>query len=281
MEKSASEALFYFMQELGINGTAEYECSQEEIMVEGFISEKRFNEELVQTLEKRLSDVFNQGLITKRAKIRTAIVKDDWSYKFQRFFKPIRVGDLLICAPWHSLKNSREKLLVVVLPGRAFGTGTHPTTQRCLKLLQAKIEGEEFVIDVGTGSGILAIAAAKLGAAKVVALDTDPIAIKEAKGNLRFNKVTSKIALVIGEVSSLTGIKADLVLANIDAKVITEILPQLKLVLKHRGWVILSGLLKEYIPEVISIMERLKFKKIKVFKDEEWHTIEAMKGESE
>jgi ribosomal protein L11 methyltransferase len=281
VEKSASEALFYFMQELSVNGTAEYECGKEKIIVEGFIPEKKFSPELISTLKKRLSTVFSQGLITERAKISVSTVKDDWSYKFRRFFKPRRIGNFLICAPWHRLKDNKEKLPLIILPGRAFGTGTHPTTQRCLKLLQARLGEGKFVIDVGTGSGILAIAAAKLGATRVIAIDIDPIAIKEAKDNLRLNKITSKITLVIGDVSSLARIEADLILANIEVKVINQILPQLSLLLKHKGWVILSGLLKEYLPGMISTMKRLKFEGIKIFKDKEWRTIEAMKGESE
>jgi ribosomal protein L11 methyltransferase len=152
----------------------------------------------------------------------TADVADDWEDRWRQFHKPVRVGSLWIGPPWE--KPDDGAIAVVIDPGRAFGTGGHPTTQLCLELLAEEERGS--VLDVGCGSGVLAIAAAKLGFEPVLAFDFDPQAVEATERNAADNGVTVDVrqADLRGDELSET----DLALANIAADAVLELAPRLR-----------------------------------------------------
>src|SRR5204863_9584202 len=150
----------------------------------------------------------------------------NWASSWRRFFNPIKVGRLLwITPPWVAPPKSRRRHVITIEPGMAFGTGTHATTRGCLELIEQLVPrfdlGELSALDVGTGSGILAIALVKLGAAAVVALDNDPVALKAARANVRVNDAGRKIRLARTKLADLDE-RFGVVVANLTAETICE-----------------------------------------------------------
>ena len=152
---------------------------------------------------------------------RSSEVADDWADRWRRFHRPTCVGGVWIGPPWE--QPPADMVSVVVDPGRAFGTGAHPTTRLCLELLQALPCGS--LLDVGCGSGVLAIAAAKLGFAPVVAVDVDPVAVQTTRANAAANGVDVDVWAADAVAAVLP--RSDTAVANISLPVVTELAPRL------------------------------------------------------
>ncbi len=171
-------------------------------------------------------------------------LKDEaWERVWLKYFKPMQFGQRLwICPTGHQVKEDNA-IIIDLDPGLAFGTGTHPTTALCLTWLeQADLNGK-IIIDYGCGSGILAIAALKLGAEKVIAIDNDPQALLATQANAEKNKVIDKIEIFNS--SEKQEIKADIVIANILSGILVELTSTLSKIIKKEGEIVLSGILKE------------------------------------
>lgn len=177
------------------------------------------------------------------------VAEEDWAHGWKAYFKPLRVGRRLVVVPsWESFEAEPGDVLLSLDPGMAFGTGTHPSTALALQALEVRVRPGQTVLDVGTGSGILAIAARKLGAARVVAIDIDPVAVRVAGENATHNGV--EVEVQEGEVNRLPGAFADVVVANIVADVLVEIGPELARVLRPGGLAIGSGIIARELPRV-------------------------------
>lgn len=167
----------------------------------------------------------------------------DWDAVWRQAWQPFPVGKRLYLAPeWDESPTPPGRLRLVVHPGQALGTGAHPATRLCLEALDARLQPGHTLLDVGTGSGILAIAAALLGAGRVVALDVDPVAVRVAGENARANGVEGRVRVRRGEVADEPDAAYDLVLANITAGVLRELAPDLARVLRPEGTLALSGI---------------------------------------
>lgn len=172
----------------------------------------------------------------------------DWVRAWMDRYEPIRFGERLWVCPHHHEVKAPDAIVLKLDPGLAFGTGTHPTTALCLQWLdQANIAGKT-VIDYGCGSGILAIAAALLGAEKVIAVDIDPQAITATLDNAQRNGVAAQI--VTGTPELTEGEEVDILLANILAGPLRELAPELSSLLKSGGDIVLAGLLDNQMQEV-------------------------------
>ena len=176
----------------------------------------------------------------------------DWAQSWKEHFKPVVVGTRLIIAPpWESGPLPKDRLVIRIDPGMSFGTGHHATTRMCLEALEAFLEdrtglGEFTVLDVGTGTGILAIGAAVLGTARVVAIDTDSEVCEAARRNLSLNNVTDRIELVNGGIETLgPDLRFDLALANLDSKTLCLLCEPLVRFLRAAGRLVASGILAE------------------------------------
>jgi ribosomal protein L11 methyltransferase len=153
----------------------------------------------------------------------STVADEDWADTWKQHFHPLRVGQRIVVKPtWRDVEYAPGDVVIELDPGMAFGTGLHPTTQMCLQVLEQKVQPGMQVLDLGTGSGILAIAAAKLGAARIMALDTDPVAVEVAHENARRNGVASQVTVTQGSLDR-TAKAYDLVVVNILAKVIIEL----------------------------------------------------------
>ncbi|NLZ44701.1 MAG: 50S ribosomal protein L11 methyltransferase, partial [Clostridia bacterium] len=178
------------------------------------------------------------------------VKEENWGENWKKYFQPQFIDSLIITAPWHEVPVAPGQVVVKIDPGMAFGTGTHPSTILSLRLLQEVIRGGETVYDIGTGSGILALAAAGLGAARVTAVDIDPVAVEEARRNVRRNKMTGRIRVIQGNLLENLEPGADLVVINIIAETIIGVLPELPRFLNPGGRVIASGIILSRADEV-------------------------------
>lgn len=190
------------------------------------------------------------------------IVKDeDWAEAWKRHYHPMRVGQRLVIKPaWAEVETQADDIVIEMDPGMAFGTGTHPTTQLCLQACEWFARPGTKMVDLGTGSGILAIAAAKLGCYRVLALDNDETAARVAQENAERNGVSDRVTVLHGSLDSLrtTARHFDLGMANLTAKIILEMVPQgLQHVLWPGGKFIFSGIIDEQAPEVIGALDSI------------------------
>lgn len=180
-----------------------------------------------------------------------------WEREWLRDFQPMRFGERLWICPSHASVDDANAVAIKLDPGLAFGTGTHPTTRLCLEYLDARAasdsrsaSGTPLVIDYGCGSGVLAIAALRLGAAHAVAYDIDPQALTATRDNAEANGVAQ--ALTIANEAPQAPLAADLLLANILSGPLCELAPRLAALLKPGGELVLAGLLEEQAAEVIA-----------------------------
>ncbi|QEM67118.1 50S ribosomal protein L11 methyltransferase [Geobacter sp. FeAm09] len=185
------------------------------------------------------------------------VKSEDWSTSWKANFKPLRVGRRLLIVPsWEVVEAGPDDIVLSLDPGMAFGTGGHETTRLCLEQLEAVLLGRPAgsppsVLDLGTGSGILAMAAARLGAGRVCAVDIDPDAVEVARENLAINGLAERIECSATPLEALAG-PFDVILANILAEELVRLAPQLTERLAAGGVLILSGILAEKEPLVRS-----------------------------
>jgi ribosomal protein L11 methyltransferase len=192
------------------------------------------------------------------------IDEEDWASSWKQYWHPLEIGDRLLVHPaWLPLPEKSDRLLLRLDPSVAFGTGTHGTTQLCMEALEMRLGAEKtdaVVADIGCGSGILSIAALLLGARKVYAVDTDPLAVKCARQNRELNRINSQRMVVeLGSVErliKLTDRPVDGFVCNILAEVIIDLTPQLDALAKPTTWGIISGVLLDQAKPVADTLEQ-------------------------
>ncbi|KRE52065.1 50S ribosomal protein L11 methyltransferase [Paenibacillus sp. Soil724D2] len=216
---------------------------------------------------------------------------EDWAHAWKQYFKPIRVSDRLTIKPtWEEYTASPDELILELDPGMAFGTGTHATTSLCLKTLEKVLQPGDDVIDVGTGSGILSIAAAKLGAKHVLAVDLDPVAVTSALDNTKQNQLEDKITVKLSDLLGVlkesetegaanlgVSIPVQLVVANILAEVIVLFVDDVYEVLQQGGYYITSGIITNKEADVEKALIAAKFTIVEKNYDSNWVVIVARK----
>jgi len=197
----------------------------------------------------------------------------DWSERWKDQARLHHVGALTIAPPW--LVREAPSDAIVIEPAMAFGTGDHPTTRGVLRLMQPVIGRGDFVADLGAGSAILSIAAAKLGAARVASIEIDPEAISNAELNVRQNGVTDRVQIVEGDAALLLPLLAPIrvVLANIISSVIVELLPGIDESLSPDGAMILSGILRAERAHMLSVLESAGWSLIEEDAEGEWWSV--------
>lgn len=215
--------------------------------------------------------------------------EDDWANNWKQYFKPLRVSERLTIKPtWENYTPQTEQEQIIELdPGMAFGTGTHPTTSLCLRTLEGVIQEGDEVIDVGTGSGILAIGACRLGASKVLALDLDPVAVSSAMENTRLNGLEAQIQVVESDLLSVLkqGEGSDLsiklpvrvVVANILAEIILLFIEDVYEALQPGGIYIASGIYKNKEQAVAESLLAAGFEITQTAREEDWVAFVARK----
>jgi len=184
------------------------------------------------------------------------IAEADWANAWKEHFYPLRVGQRILIKPtWREVEIAPDDILIELDPGMAFGTGLHPTTQMCLMLLEQEVRPGMQVLDLGTGSGILALAAAKLGAGAVLALDTDPVAVDAARENVQRNGAAEIVTVAQGSLEQAIG-SFDLVVVNILAKVILALAQEgLAKRVRQGGRWMTAGTIEPQVAEVVTALQ--------------------------
>ncbi len=218
-----------------------------------------------------LKDTFDIGDV----EISTATVcEQDWENSWKKYYKPVNVGKHIVIKPlWEELENSDRDVVIELDPGMAFGTGTHETTRMCLALLEEFVTPESSLLDIGTGSGILSIGAAKLGCGKIVASDIDSVAVKVAKENAALNGVQDKIDIRHGDLTENVSGKYDIVVANIIADAVIMLSEVAGNFMKPDGVYITSGIIDHRLDDVKKALDKFGFKIQRVVTEGEWAAI--------
>jgi ribosomal protein L11 methyltransferase len=186
-----------------------------------------------------------------------SVAEEDWAESWKQRLTVLHIGQRIIIRPsWLDYTPVSEDVVIRLDPGMAFGTGLHPTTQMCLVALEEAVRPGMRVLDIGTGSGILAIAAVKLGAAHVLAVDNDPVAVKVAKGNVVANGVQDSVKVMQGSLAGVSD-SYDLVVVNILAKIIVDMMREgLAKQLCPGGEFVAAGIIADQAPEVVEALEQ-------------------------
>lgn len=196
---------------------------------------------------------------------------EDWATAWKKYYKPVRISERVVIKPtWESYSANQEDVVIELDPGMAFGTGTHETTKMCVQLLDKYLKAGDTVLDLGCGTGILAITAAKLGARSVVAVDIDDVAVRVTKENCSLNNTGDVVKAFSGVLKDLKKEKSDIVVANIIANVIIDIAELVPYYIRKGGLFITSGIIRERKQEVIEAYSQKGFSCIETLEMGEW-----------
>jgi ribosomal protein L11 methyltransferase len=261
-------------------------------VIKGYFYEGTAMDEILEQLQASVVQLGEFDIDTGSPTYEVKEVDDeDWANAWKQYFKPIRVSERLTIKPtWEEYSPTPGELILELDPGMAFGTGTHATTALCLRTLEKVIQQDDDVIDVGTGSGILAIAAAKLGARHVLAVDLDPVAVSSATENSKLNvlenQITVKLSDLLGvlkasetEASAELGVKlpVQVVVVNILAEIIILFVEDVYEVLRPGGYYVASGIITSKEADVEKALQAAKFTIVEKNYDSDWVVIVARK----
>ncbi|WP_342552120.1 50S ribosomal protein L11 methyltransferase [Paenibacillus sp. FSL R7-0652] len=258
-------------------------------VIKGYFSEGTDMDVLQAEVNPRIEELSDFGIDAGKVRYETRTVdENDWATAWKQYFKPVRISERLTIKPtWEEYTpESADEKIIELDPGMAFGTGTHPTTTLCLRTLEKVIQGGEEIIDVGTGSGILAIGAVQLGAKHVLALDLDPVAVTSAVENVELNNMQQRITVkesdllsVLGSQDPALGVKlpVKIIVANILAEIILLFVDDVYNALESGGIYIVSGIWKNKEQVVHDALVSSGFEVRAIEREEDWLAFEARK----
>jgi ribosomal protein L11 methyltransferase len=279
VDSNSSEAIEFALNELDSLGTEINNLGKkqpETLCVVGYFNEKLTRENVQNQLNEALRIYSFSGNAIKQIEWR-AVENTDWLAEWKKHWKPTETEKFIIAPTWENVGNS-DKIIVRIEPNMAFGTGTHETTRLCLRAVEKNYQSGMSFFDVGTGTGILAIAAAKLECKvesttelqSILACDTDEDSIRIALENAELNGVAEKIDFYVGSISEGTP-KFDFVCANVTADIIVPLMPLL--IGKTLKILVLSGILKEQENLIIRELEKFRISNPKIETDGEWISV--------
>ena len=247
-------------------------------VVSAYITDRsNWNAKKGSLLKEQIQSFFPEEAAGLDLKIHCRKIKaNDWQESWKRHFKPLEIGERLLIKPsWNKRKPKKNQQLIVLDPGLSFGTGQHATTRFCLEeieRLQSRTELQSL-LDIGTGSGILAIAAVKLGFSPVKAFDFDPDSVQVTRENAEDNKVLDKIQITKSDLTKLkpdTRQRYDFVCANLTHDLLKSCAQTIVNRVKPGGSLLLAGILKEQFPAVKKCFQSLGFKQVRTQEEKEW-----------
>lgn len=254
----------------------------DDVIVRAYFPVEQWTDTLEQATREKLLELKSSGLsVGKNSLHITTVGEEDWADAWKKYYFPVRVTRYLTIVPsWLNYeKEQADEKLIVLDPGLAFGTGTHPTTQLSLVALEQTMRGNETVLDVGTGSGVLSIAAHYLGAKQVFAYDIDEVATRVSKENIALNHLEQDI--VVSENNLLVGVEqeADIIVANILAEILVHMPQDAYRLLKKEGKLILSGVIESKKSFVVEAYQAAGFVLVEHLQMGEWNGLIFQKSE--
>lgn len=229
----------------------------------------------IQTLRQEIKALESRGVNTAPAVLTTAELQDeDWSDTWKQYFHTEKPGERVVIKPtWEEYAPQGDEVVIELDPGAAFGTGTHATTAMCIRQLEKLVKPGMTVFDVGTGSGILSIISAKLGAKNIQAVDYDDSVLKIVEENLEQNNVQDIISVAQSDLMQNVHGKAELVIANIIADIIIRLFDQLDEHLEQGGTLLTSGIIEDRIEDVLAAAEAHGYGVVERLENKGWACI--------
>ncbi|WP_066399422.1 50S ribosomal protein L11 methyltransferase [Cytobacillus eiseniae] len=248
----------------------------EGVIIKAYLPENSFLAETVDEMKESINNLVQYNIdIGKNAVSINEVNEEEWATAWKKYYHPVKISERFTIVPtWEEYTPvSSDELIIELDPGMAFGTGTHPTTVMCIQALERTVQQGDNVVDVGTGSGVLSIAAAMLGAEKVMALDLDEVAVQSAKQNIELNNVNQIVN--VSQNNLLDGVEtgADIVVANILAEVILRFTDDVASVVKQGGYFIASGIIEPKKEEVKEAIIQAGFEIEEILHMEDWIAI--------
>jgi ribosomal protein L11 methyltransferase len=276
--RESADALSNLLLEMGSGGVQVEDDNSDRVSVTAYFPPDDMIGERVSKITALLQSLREMSMDVGIGRVTMESVNEqDWSESWKEFFKPLHIGERILVHPsWEEVSESPSRdILIQIDPEMAFGTGGHSTTKLCLELLESVLKCGERVADVGAGSGILSIAAVKLGAREVVAVDVDERASVVARENFQRNDVAARIHVICGDGLSAVKGRYDLIVSNISTKIILSMIPDFRSYLNDDGRLILSGILEREAPEARNALGNSGFMVLGTRYDEEWMGIVA------
>jgi len=274
---SAVEAVSAMLWSLGVSGVAEDRLSEHAVRVRAYLLPSRVGPRLVRTLRARVRALANCGLDPGRASVTSRVVAArGWARAWRATARPLHLGRLVVAPTRIRVPVHPGQTIIRIDPGMAFGSGAHPSTRLCLRALLRYLRltrNRPTVVDVGTGSGILAIAAARLGAGRVWARDVDPIAVSVARANIRANRVAHIVRVARGAGIGPVPARCDLIVANLIADTIIELLPEVRERIAPRGVFVGSGIVGDRLGAVLHAAAAAGLERTGVLASGEWRAV--------
>jgi ribosomal protein L11 methyltransferase len=250
------------------------------VRVKAYLAETSFLLETVEEIKLAINNLQNFNIdIGHNIVTVQEVDEEDWATAWKKYYHPVKISNRFTIVPtWEDYERvSTDELIIELDPGMAFGTGTHPTTVMCLQALEKTVQPNSKVIDVGTGSGVLSIGAAKLGATSIHALDLDEVAVASAKENITINNVDHVVKVTHGNLLDSVNEQADIVVANILAEIIMTFTDDAFSIVKDGGLYITSGIISAKKEDVKNALQKSGFEIEEVMMMEDWVTIISKK----
>lgn len=281
----SAEAAGMVLEQMGVEGIS-FECKPKESFTNvcGYHPEPNKQDELVIDLEKRIKSLEEFDLIIGDHTIECSIIeRKNWEESWKVFFKPMRIGEhFVVCPTWEKADLKDDDILLSIDPQNAFGTGQHPTTALCLRALERHCNSNTTIFDMGCGSGILTIAAAKLKAPLIVASDNDPDAVEVTLNNLKVHNMHNRIGdnIMVSEGSLAEPAVPykpkkgyDIVVANILSHIVEMGAVEVPDILSDTGVFITSGIIDTSFDSFMEKMKFLGFKSTEICREAEWYQV--------
>ncbi len=242
-----------------------------------YIAEEKWNPEYRDDVANFLEHLKDEGKIRTYSVEVSEIMNQDWNMKWEESIVPIEVTKNIVIKPSWKEYTGSAKIVIEIDPKMSFGTGHHETTRMMVRLLEKYLKGGEKILDVGTGTGVLAIAGVKLGASHCIAVDRDEWSIENSIENIRKNGVLDMVEVVRGEVASIAEEEFEMVVANLNRNTLLYIEPELRKRCKEGGVLLLAGLLTVDEESIIESYTKSGFKLLESLHEAEWSALALRK----
>lgn len=250
---------------------------EDEGVLRGYIAENRWSPELLAEIRTTVALIIRSSTHPMPEIQIRSLENRNWNEEWERTIQPIRVTPRIVITPsWHSYTPDRNDIVLTIDPKMSFGTGYHESTRLILRLMERHLRPRARVLDVGTGTGVLAIAAVRLGASAATGIDIDEWSFENARENVLQNGVEDRVTILQGDLSTAPPIAYDLIAANIQKSILLPLLPSLAHSLNRGGVLLLSGLLKEDREAMDSALAAAGFSVAELLEENGWIALAAL-----